>query len=73
MTGAFFDSEEMEKRVTAKSQPDGFQRNNFIRGDVAEVYICAEQFDEPDLLGFLRSLPNDLLKWTFCQDLLYQA
>ena len=73
MAGLFFDTEKMKEGVSAESEANGFQGNDLLWGDVAKVYICAQEFDKPNLLGLLRRLPDDFFERDFRQDFLYET
>ena len=51
MAGLFFYTEKMKEGVSAESEANGFQGNDLLWRDVAQVYICAQEFDKPNLLG----------------------
>ena len=56
--------EEREESVTAETQTEGFYSDDFIGGDVAQVHVGTDQFDEICLAAFVRSFPDDLV----CRD-----
>ena len=63
----------MQEGVSAQAEPDGFKRDNLFGGDVAQVDIGAQQFNEPNLLSFLGRLPDNFFKWNFGKNFLNEA
>ena len=68
-----FQPKKVEECISTKSQSNGFQRNDLFRGNVAEIHVGTQKFDEPYLLGLLGCFPDNFLKWYFRKNLLDQS
>ena len=73
MARLFFNPEEVKEGIAAKTQSDGLERNNLLRCDVSEIDVGTQKFDEPYLLCFLRSFPDNFFKRYFGKDLLHET
>lgn len=73
MTRLFLDPEEVEEGISAESESNSFEWYNLFRCNIPEVHIGPEQFDEPNLLGFLRSFPDDFFEGYLGEYFLYES
>ena len=62
--------EKMPESVATEAKSDGFEGDDFIGGDIAQIDIGSKKFYKPDLLGFLRGFPDDVFVGNLSQNLL---
>jgi hypothetical protein len=73
VTGFLFYTKKMEEGISAQAEADGFEWNNFFRGNISQVDVGTQQLDEPDLLGLLRRLPDNFLERNFGEYFLHKS